>query len=210
MSRALSGSPLDWSISRKRAERQGEGLAGLAVLHRHHVQAAAAQIGDQAVGVGNARHHAFGGDARFVLARQHADRRAPGAFGPARRIPRHWRRRAPPPSPPPRAAPRPARRRSGGSGPAPPAPRRSLRHAAGRSRPCRGRCRRWLFHSAGWRRRGSGSHRSPGAPNWSRYRRWRPAPRALAAARGWDAAVCRSVDGRHKFSSGSWRGASAS
>ena len=70
MSRALSGSPLAWSISRNGPNGSVQARAGLAALDRHHVQAAAAQIGDQAVGVGNARHHAFGGDARLVLARQ--------------------------------------------------------------------------------------------------------------------------------------------
>ena len=79
------------------------GIAGAPALHRHHVEAAAAQIGDQAVGIGNAGDHAFGGDARFVLAGQHAHRRAPGALRRGARIPRRWRRRAPPPSPPPRA-----------------------------------------------------------------------------------------------------------
>jgi hypothetical protein len=34
------------------------------------------------VGIGNARHYAFGGDAGFIFARQYADRRAPGAFRP--------------------------------------------------------------------------------------------------------------------------------
>ena len=67
----------------QRPQGQCKGSPGLARLDRHHVQAAAAQVGHQAVGIGNARHHALGRDACLVLARQNPDRPAPGRLGPA-------------------------------------------------------------------------------------------------------------------------------
>ena len=82
----------------QRPERQRERIARLAAPDADHVEAAASEIGDEPVRVRNAGDHAFGGDARFVLARQNAHRRAPGGFGAAhelravRRIARRRRR----------------------------------------------------------------------------------------------------------------------
>ncbi len=51
------------------SERECQRLTRAAVLHRHHVEAAAAEIGDKTVGFRRAGQNAFGGKARLFLAR---------------------------------------------------------------------------------------------------------------------------------------------
>lgn len=57
------------------AQRHGGiGPGEMAAIQGHQFQAAAAQIGDDAIGLGRAAQNAHGGKAGFFLARQHGDR----------------------------------------------------------------------------------------------------------------------------------------
>src|ERR1051326_2288724 len=64
----------------ERSERQRDGFADLAVSDADHVETAAAEIGDEPVGIGDSCDDAFGGDARFIFAGKQAHRRAPGGL----------------------------------------------------------------------------------------------------------------------------------
>ena len=57
-------------------QRQGAGRVHLAVDEVHHLQRAAADIGQNAVGRGNAAEQAIGGKSGLLLAGQHADLQA--------------------------------------------------------------------------------------------------------------------------------------
>ncbi len=52
----------------QRTDRQRRGGADLAARHRHQLRAAAAEIADDAAGVGNAGKHAVGGEPSLLLA----------------------------------------------------------------------------------------------------------------------------------------------
>ena len=57
-------------------ERQAGGIADPSVPEVHHLQRAAADIAQDAVGLGEAQQHALGGKGRLALPAQHGDRHA--------------------------------------------------------------------------------------------------------------------------------------
>ena len=72
-------------------EWKSERLSCPAVFHRHHVEAATAEIGGQSVGIGNSGEDALGRNVRFLFARKDANRTAPGSFSPPDEILAVWR-----------------------------------------------------------------------------------------------------------------------
>jgi len=87
------------SISRSGPNGSENAFAQFAATDADHVEGCRRRDRRRAVGVGDAGDHPFGGNARFVFARQHAHRRAPGGFRTAHEL-RSLTRRARQPSPP--------------------------------------------------------------------------------------------------------------
>src|SRR6202012_3510382 len=67
----------------QRTEREGCRLANMSVAYRDHVEAAAAEVGSEAVRVRNACQNAFGGDSGFVFTRKDFNGAAERGFGAA-------------------------------------------------------------------------------------------------------------------------------